>query len=275
MKDSEKLIQTIREKNIQPVPKHFFTLKNAAAWLGFLLAVLLGALAFSVVLFCIQQTDFNLFSHLGHSRLEFFLGLLPVFWILFLMLALVLAMVSIRKTGKGYKFSITRLAAFTTAFSILAGTLLFIAGGGRALEHAFELNVNLYESVQEKKVKLWSQPEQGYLSGTILSSDATSILIEDFSNQQWEMHYDSAFVAPVLTLEKGQKIKAIGKMLGKGQFEAREIRPWGGMGLRQKNSSLHLPGDQFIVPALRPAPLSGAPSCRAAHPYRSTWAPQP
>ncbi|MBK8922193.1 MAG: hypothetical protein IPM81_11920 [Saprospirales bacterium] len=77
MKPSEKLLQTIRERDIKPVPKGYFILKNALLWTGFAVAMLLGAVAFSVILFCIQQTEFDLVSHLSHSRLEFFLGLLP------------------------------------------------------------------------------------------------------------------------------------------------------------------------------------------------------
>jgi Trk-type K+ transport system membrane component len=63
--------------------------------------MLLGAVAFSVILFCIQQTEFDLVSHLSHSRLEFFLGLLPFFWIVSLILFLVVAMTSFKHSGKG------------------------------------------------------------------------------------------------------------------------------------------------------------------------------
>lgn len=235
MKASEKLIESIRDQDIRPTPRWRFTLKNSLLWLGFLLAVLLGALAFSVVLFAVQQTDFNVVSHLTHSRLELFLGLLPFVWIGFLIVFLVLAFYSVRHSRKGYKFTAARLAGYSAALSILLGTLFFIGGGAQQLEKAFAVHVSLYESVQEKKMKLWSMPEEGYLSGKIGQANPAFLLLEDFNGKTWKVYYENAFVPPVVGLEPGETVKLIGKMLTEDEFEAAEIRPWGGPGNRMRN----------------------------------------
>jgi len=234
MKPSEKLLQTIRERDIKPVPKGYFILKNALLWTGFAVAMLLGAVAFSVILFCIQQTDFDLVSHLSHFRLEFFLGLLPFFWIVSLIVFLVVAMTSFKHSGKGYKLETGRLAAYCAALSILLGTLFFLAGGGRELEQAFGVRVGLYESMQEKKVKIWSMPANGYLSGAIETAGDSTITLQDFNGKTWIIEYADAFVAPVVALEAGEKVKMIGKQQGDGRFRAEEIRPWGGPGMRMR-----------------------------------------
>lgn len=235
MKRSEKLIQTIRERDIKPVPKRYFILKNVLFWSGFIVAMLLGAIAFAVILFCMQQTDFDLVSHLTHSRLEFFLGLLPFFWLVSLIIFLIVAMTSFKHSDKGYKLATGRLAAYCAALSILAGTLFFLAGGGRELEQAFGIRVGLYESMQEKKVKIWSMPEAGYLSGTIETAGDTTFTLQDFKGTSWTIAYPAAFVAPVVALEAGEKVKMIGKMQGEGRFRAEEIRPWGGPGMRMRH----------------------------------------
>ncbi len=234
MKHSEKLIQRIREQEIKPVPRRYFIWRNTLLWAGFILAALLGAVAFSVVLFSIQQTDFNLIAHLSHSRLEFFLGVLPFFWIISLIVFLITAMTSFKHSPKGYKLTTGRLAAYCTALSILLGTLLFLAGGGQRLEHAFGTQLSLYESVQEKKAKLWSMPQEGYLSGTIQERGDTTFTLQDFNKKTWTIQYTGAFIPPVVLLEPGEKVKIIGKMNGKDRFSAAEIRPWGGgMGPRR------------------------------------------
>jgi hypothetical protein len=235
MNASEKLIDTIRERNIKPVPKGLFMLKNALIWLGFAAAVLLGAIAFSVILFCIQQTDFELLVHIDHSRLEMFLAILPFFWIAFLGIFLIVAMVSIQHSAKGYKFSLARLAGFSAALSILAGTLVFIAGGAGRLEQAFDVRVGIYESMQEKKVKIWSMPENGYLSGEIVNTGPNEFQLKDFNSKIWTVRTDSAFVAPVVQLEKGEIVKLVGTKLTDSRFNALEIRPWGGPGMRRKH----------------------------------------
>ncbi|MCF8247109.1 MAG: hypothetical protein K9J37_19160 [Saprospiraceae bacterium] len=236
MKGSEKLIEIIRQQDIQPAPKWQFSMKNGLAWAGFLAAVVLGAMAFSVILFAIQQTDFNLVSHLSHSRLEMFLGLLPFIWIVFLIAALAIAFYSIQFSKKGYKFTAAKLVGFSALLSILLGTLFFIGGGGHQLEHAFAVNVDLYESIQQKKTKLWSMPKDGYLSGQIEAVNPDFFVLKDFNNKSWKIHYDSAFIAPVVRLEEGETVKLIGKMESIDEFTAKEIRPWGGRGNRMRGN---------------------------------------
>lgn len=228
MKPSEKLIQAIREQDIKPVPKWQFTLRNGLLLTAFLLAVLLGALAFSVILFSIQQTDFNVVSHLSHSRMELFLGLLPFFWIIVLVVFLAIAIYSIQYATKGYKFSAGKWVAYSAALSILLGTLFFIAGGAARIENAFEVNVSIYQSIEEKKTQLWSMPQDGYLAGNIIDVTAGSMQLKDLQGNSWTVHYEGAFIPPVVLLERGEKVKLIGKITAKDEFTADEIRPWGG-----------------------------------------------
>lgn len=234
MKPSEKLIQTIKDQQIQPSPRWRFTMKNSLLWGLFGLAVLLGAIAFSIILFAIQQADFNVISHLSHSRLELFLGLLPFIWILFLAVFLLVAMYSVQYSRRGYKFTLTRLVGYSAALSILLGTLFFIGGGADQLENAFAMNVKRYESVQDKKIKLWSLPEEGFLSGEIEQTTMRSFQLRDFNGKHWTISYDGAFIPPVVLLERGEKVKVVGEVANKDEFIASEIRPWGGPGGRMR-----------------------------------------
>ena len=228
MKKSLKLIEKIKSEHIEPIPKWYFTTKNILVWVGFAVSVFIGAAAFSIILFSIQQTDFNLVSHLSHSRLEMFLGLLPFFWIITLVVFLVAAIYSIYHSKKGYKLKWSILVGISVALSILLGTLFFIGGGAGKLEQAFAVRVSLYESIQEKKEKIWMMPEEGYLSGIVESVKDSSFQLTDFDNNKWEVDFRGAFVPPVVFLEKGEQVKLVGKMKGEGSFKADEVRPWGG-----------------------------------------------
>ena len=233
MDPSEKLISAIREKDIRPTPEWRFRLKEVLFTGSFLAAAVLGALAFSIILFAIQQTDFNVLGHLSHSRLELFLGLLPLLWIACLILALTAANYGIRHSKKGYKFTLARRAGYSAALSLLLGTAFFITGGAQWLEHAFAVRVSLYDSIQDKKIRLWSMPEEGQLAGEILKIDPDRFDLRDFNGKNWAVQYDSAWIAPVVLLEKGEKIKLVGVMTGRGRFQAGEIRPWEGPGGRR------------------------------------------
>lgn len=234
MKPSEKLLQKIREEQAEPAPRWHFAVKNRLVWAAFGLAVVLGALAFSVILFAIQQTEFNIVSHLSHSGLELFLGLLPFFWIALLVVFLLVAMYSVQYSRRGYKFTLARLVGYSAALSILLGTLFFIGGGAQRLEQAFALNVSIYESVQEKKIKLWSMPEEGYLSGEIVETEMGAFRLKDFQGKEWTVRYEGAFIPPVVLLERGEKVKLVGEVAEEGVFAASEVRPWGGAGSRMR-----------------------------------------
>jgi hypothetical protein len=218
------------EEPSRPAPRWVFLLRNRLVLAAFVIAVLLGGISVSVILFAIQQTDFNLTTHMSHSALEMLLGLLPFIWIVLVILALVLSMYAVLYSQRGYKYTLVRLLLDSAALSVLLGTLFFIAGGAQKLEHAFAVNVSIYESIQEKKVVLWTRPEEGFLSGEILDANATTIRLKDFNHTEWRIDYDEAFTHSSVLLEPGEKIKVIGTIKSSGQFAAQEIRPWGGHG---------------------------------------------
>ncbi|MCB0805992.1 MAG: hypothetical protein KDC05_09360 [Bacteroidales bacterium] len=218
----------MKSKNIRPIPKWRFVTKKILTGLAVVLAVLLGGLAFSIILFSIQQLGFDLLTHMLHSRVEFLLGLLPFLWIGALLIFLILGMVSIKNSGKGYKFSPSKLLIYNSAFSILLGILFFISGGAQWFEHIFEVNVSSYQSVQEKKIQMWSMPKDGYLSGRIENLNKKIFILRDFSKNKWEVDYSSADKPTFLELEEDMEIKIIGEATGPGTFRADEIKPWGG-----------------------------------------------
>lgn len=228
MDNSEQLINKIKGDRVKPLPRWRFTLKNTLAWVIFALAVAFGAMAFSVILYAIQQVDFDLAEHLSHSPMELVLSLMPFFWAVSLIVLLVIAIIGIRNSRKGYKFTSLSLVGISAALSILAGTLFFIGGGGNWLDRKFEANVDIYKSVQDRKVSLWSMPEEGYISGAIVSVKGDQLILEDFMGKEWKMDISDVDAVPAVSFEEGEKIKVIGKMTSEDTFKAEMIRPWGG-----------------------------------------------
>ena len=238
MNNSNKIIEKIKEENIRPIPKWYFNSKNIGVLLIFVMSVLIGAASFSVILFSIQQAEFNLIGHLDHSRIELVLGLLPFFWIITLMIFLIIAIYSFQRSRKGYKFDWPRLVGYSTAFSILLGTLCFIGGGAQWLDQTFEARLDIYESIDEKKKKVWMNPSNGYLAGSIEGLTGDALRLIDFNEDVWEISYDNAFIAPPVFLEKGEKIKLVGEVTGVNQFKAEQIRPWGGKEMQNRMKEL-------------------------------------
>jgi hypothetical protein len=230
MESAEKFIEKIKESDIKPRPKWRFTLPNMIMWMVMILSVIIGAIAFSIILFAIQQIDFDLISHMSHSRFEWWLGMLPFIWIIALLIFTAIAVVGLRYTRKGYKYKLKSLLAYNIAFSILTGSLFFIAGGANWLDNIFAAKVNVYESVQAKKMKMWSVPEEGYLAGYLQEINESTVVLKDFDDKIWLIDLGDARISHAVKLEKEELVKIIGRQISSDEFSAEEVRPWGGFG---------------------------------------------
>jgi len=228
MKKTKSIIDKIKEENIKQKPKWYFVLSKILNLLTFIICMLIGSLSFSVILFSIQQTDFDLISHMSHSRIELFLSLLPFFWITVLLIFLFGAIFIFKKSERGYKYPLYQLVVLTTAISFLFGTLFFIGGGSHWLENVFAEKVNFYENIHEKKMIMWMRPEEGFLSGTIEKVSEDEMQLTDFSNKKWNVNYKDAYIHKIVFIKKGEKVKLIGNITQGNKFLAKEIRPWNG-----------------------------------------------
>ena len=228
MNNSNKLIEKIKAQDLRPAPRWQFQLRDSALWILFISSTLFGALAFSIILYAVQQADFSLTRHISHSWYEMLLSLIPLVWIIFLIICLVLIILSIRNSRKGYKFNALSILGLGSALSILIGTLFFVTGGGNWLDQTFARKINQYESVEDRKTAVWSNPEEGTLSGKILTVSDKSFEIEDFTGKLWKVDYSDADLAPSIEIMEGEIIKMTGKMESEKTFKANIIRPWGG-----------------------------------------------
>ena len=235
MKNSLKLLEKIKSRNINPTARWKFILQNTFSWGAFFISVILGGLAFSVIIFSFSQEEVILFSHFSHSKIEFFLGILPFLWIIFVFLFFIFSYFLLRHTKRGYRYPLFIVLGGSISISILVGIVLFFNGGAEKFEKIFSQKIHLYEGIDEKKEKFWISPEKGFLSGQIISlnindeeSEERRLEIRDFQGNEWRILYKENSVRQKVLLEKNEKIKIIGETTAENIFSAKEIRPWNG-----------------------------------------------
>lgn len=228
------IIDLIKDERLAPIPRWRYTIQKIFVWTGFISGILIGAISFSVILFAIQQSEFNVLEHIQHSRVEMILGILPFIWIVSLILFLLLSLWSIRNSWKGYKFPVYQLVLINTAISILLGTLFFISGGAERLEKQFSIQVEMYKSIEERKAAVWQNPSEGMLAGDISYLKGNEIGLVDLKGNNWTIDIEHTTIANIVLMEKGERIKLTGKKTSTSTFKAEQIRPWGGMGKRNR-----------------------------------------
>ena len=77
-KTSDKIIEKLKQENIQPRPRSYFIFRNIVLWAGFGLTLFVGSIAFSAMLFRFNNADWNIYGNLGRHPVNHFFFLLPL-----------------------------------------------------------------------------------------------------------------------------------------------------------------------------------------------------
>jgi len=235
IKKSQELINKIKSRGIKQKPRWYYIIENIIFWGIFSLSIILGGISFSIILYAIGESDFNLLRNLSSPGIRSFISFLPFIWILFLGICLTIAALGIRNTKKGYRYSLLWILGINILLSILFGLLFFYTGGGQKIEEIFAKRIPIYRGIEERKISKWSSSESGFLSGVILEKQSDDILLlEDFTGERWQINIKDIVINFRLSLEPGEKIKIIGIASEENVFIAEEIRVWKSSNLRRK-----------------------------------------
>jgi hypothetical protein len=227
----EDTIGRIKKENIRPEPRWRYLAKKYSAWTLFAAVALAGAATLAVAYFIASQLDWDLYRVTHRNPIFYFLSILPYFWIIPLIILAFLAFFNLRKTEMGYRYNFSKITLTVLGSLVVFGFLLAIFGfGGKISTSAARFFPGYGKFVTTKEFQ-WSQPENGFLAGTINSVSENSIDLQDLAGKEWQVAYDkNTSVRPSVTLESGEMIKTIGQKEDEQTFRASEIRPWQGRG---------------------------------------------
>ena len=232
-KKSKKLINKIVSGDIKPIPGWHFVFKNYALWIVFFLFMVIGGIAFSIILYWGVESDYRLLLSLSYSKVQFLIASLPFLWIISLIIFLIISIIGIRHTRTGYRYPLIKILSINIVVAILLGIVFFYSGGAEAIDQIFAEKIPAYRGIEENKISRWADPENGFLSGTIIEDNDGTIIVEDSGGKKWEISTKEAVISKRVSLKVGEKIKIIGEIIEDNIFDAREIRSWEGAGLKR------------------------------------------
>lgn len=214
IKISDKALKLINQKQIKPIPKWEFMIKNLGLWLVFVLCLILLGIGISISLFGLVDDI-----------------IIPYLWVFFVFIFFGLSYLLFKKTKKSYRFNKSLILIFIILISITAGGILFKTGIANRIDKRLGAKSVYYRQIVPMKMQAWNNPSQGYLSGTIVKIiDNNNFEIKDFSNNSWKINGNNPIIRGRVLMENGQEVKLIGKQTDKNIFIVEEIRPWAGMG---------------------------------------------
>jgi len=234
----DKVLRKIKEECICPKPRWQFLMKDYFIWFLFLVALLLGSLAFCVVLYVLSVNDWDLYQYLHTSLVGHILISIPYIWIIFLAIFVLIAHYNFKHTKSGYRRETYFVVGLSVAGSLFLGVFLYILGTGEKIEDFVETSVPMYEKIAccSTRKDIWVQPSRGLLAGKIVSvMDARNFEIKDFSGSAWQIQEDDDTLEyDPLRIQPGEDVKIIGEKKMDFVFWAREIRPWKNKGEAHK-----------------------------------------
>jgi len=230
-----KIIDQIKEKEIQPIPKPFFVFKNLTVWVLAIVSIILGATSSSLLAYNIANQDWNIYTHLGESFWGFLVSALPYLWIVSLIAFLSFAIFNIEKSKKGYRYSPFLILFLSIGITIILGAVGYFAGIGAKTDNFLGEKFSSYQTVETQKIQTWSQPDKGLVGGTIKSVREDELTLSDFTGKEWTINISETVLKGKIDLYSGEMIKVIGQSFG-DQIKASELRPWNGNMTRQGQS---------------------------------------
>lgn len=115
-KKDKEILDKIKSSKIQPRPRWHFVLKNYFIWFFSIMAMIVGALSFSVVIYMLKFNDRGMYYEPVSSLAKFIVVSLPYFWLALLTIFVLLIFFNLKHTKHGYRFSLLVLDASKNAY---------------------------------------------------------------------------------------------------------------------------------------------------------------
>jgi hypothetical protein len=225
---SEKAFAQIQEEGIKPSSEMKFHFQRSLFWVSAFLALIVGALAVAVTLYVIADNDWDMLGQRGLGWKGSVIYALPYFWLVVLGGFLLIAHYTFRHTKFGYRYRLWQVVVANIVLAIFVGAIFYACGFGANLDYVLAKTVPGYKEVNNPRIKVWSQPQAGFLAGEIIEPGLEFIVLEDLQNRQWRVNIVQAKLKPRVNFIDGERIKIIGKIENERNFLAQEVRPWFG-----------------------------------------------
>jgi hypothetical protein len=223
-----KLLEKMKEEKIAPKPRWQFLLKKYVVFGAGLITLIIGGLATSVIIYFFQDNSLNAYQKIDGSWLKIVFFTLPYFWLIFLAFFIFIFYYNLKHTGKGYKYSVAVVSVVSVFASLLFGAIFFQLGAGRLIDDVLGEKTPLYSQVINQQIAFWNAPEEGRLTGLVVSQISESeFILLDMDRQAWQIVTDADhyFLPGIIEIDK--PIRIVGEILSDNVFQAREVFPVG------------------------------------------------
>lgn len=231
MKNLKKdILSQIKKEDIKPISKNIFMIKTVLIYIFLFTSIFIWAISFSIMLGYLLEADWFLSHKLG--LLKIVQSFLPIFWLIFLVISVVIGYWEFKNTSRGYKFYFWQIILGNILLSLVFGALFYFSGFSQIVESKIQTHLPQYREIfvwdKISRMKaVWQNEENGLLLWKIIENRWTSFELKDSNNKVWQIIiWDTTTIKHDLGLDVWEKVKLIWDKVDLWVFVASEIRPF-------------------------------------------------
>ncbi|MDD3066600.1 MAG: hypothetical protein PHO48_02105 [Candidatus Gracilibacteria bacterium] len=218
---TKSILAAIEQKKITPRAKAWFQTKNALVWGLAVLAIILAGILFAALIRELLEAEWNIAARYPGGSLHFLCEAVSFIWLGGILSAFAISYVFFRQTKHGYRYGVFAVGGVLLVTSLVLASSLMPTGVPQGM-HDFrekQLGIPAFDETP------WLNPDAGFLIGDIQEAQATILILDAFDNTIWRVGISDADIAPMVKLQVGEEIRALGKKTGDNSFEAEMIIP--------------------------------------------------
>ncbi len=230
------ILNKIKKEDIKQIPKYIFTIKHILIWLFLGISIFIWALSLSINFEYLYNADWFLFHKLSVIKIVF--TFLPIFWLLFLLIASFLSYYYFKHTEKWYKYSFIKITWINIILSIIFWIFIYLLWINHFIEWKIENLIPKYRWVLVKDrdtraIKIWQNEKSGLIIWRITKvNNENNLDFIDYNKKKWIILLSKKTdIKWRINLKSWERIKIIWEIKSDNIFNASQIRPfiWKGM----------------------------------------------
>ncbi len=218
-----KTMAKIEEEKLRPKSAWGFRLKSISLWILVVVGLLIVVLGSGIMLEVFDKQPIVPFFFSKFSIVLIILSTISWFWIATLIFSIGVIVISLKKTKKGYRYSVVFIAISILLLSTGIGYATFKSGVAKLADDTFA-HVPMYRGMMEHRDSAWMNPEDGFLSGKVVEiRSQNNFSCMDLYGVLWQIDATEAYFGRNRDIEMQDKVVIFGDIISDGKFKAIKV----------------------------------------------------
>ena len=208
----DKIMNEISEHKVHPRACWYYRLKRISIWIVLVLLVLIIGWSLSIDWFLLSSYDWEMARQTNIPLWRHVIMVIPYLWLIVAGIGMFSVLALVRRTEGGYRWPILRALSLVLVIGGVIGFLGHMFSGDK-ITHEQMMRSGFYRASVFTNDDLWSRPEWGVLSGTIVGhAPDGSFMVKDPKDHVWSVSPDQVedFDGPMAELKEGAKLRVKG-----------------------------------------------------------------